>query len=329
MELNLTQAGFFNPILQELLRRGNNIEYLLRQANLDKFDISTPEHYVPAHYVYNLLDAISYQQGSPDILDDFSRVIEVSCLARFGEIITYAPDLLSALILAEKYGSITNTHERAGFFIDGNTTTYWQKFVDDPRQKGWDQAVYIDLALAIKGFQIAAGNDRAPLEIHLQSQTCPNLDVLLPSGCHTRVFLGQPFTAVVFETSLLSAPMLPKDGMQDSIPELPQASSLTARIENILNSMLPGNAPNLDLFSEIMDISPRTLQRRLLMEDKTLSQVVEQWRMKTSIDLLHTTGMQVKEISERLSYSNASNFERAFRRWTQTTPNRYRKNLDS
>ena len=329
MALHLTQACFFNPILGELRGRGSNTDRLLRRANLEKFEVGNPGNYVPARHVYQLFDAICCQQGSPDLLNDFAEVVELTGLARWGEMIAYAPDVLSALYLAEKYGSVLNTHEMAGFIINGNRTTYWQKLTDNPNQKGRDQAIHIDLALAINGLKIAGGKDWAPLEIRLQSHSAPDLDVLLPPGCDTRVLLGQPATAVVFETGMIGFPMLSKDVATGETPSFSRIGSLTDRMEAVLDSLLPGNAPSLDLFVQMMDMSPRSLQRRLQGEGKTLSQVIEQWRMKTSIHLLQATGMKVKEISERLSYSNVPNFERAFRRWTQTTPNRYRNSLNS
>ncbi len=329
MPLHLSQVGFFDPVLQELARHGFEVKRLLRQSNLDKFDLGDPENYVPAQCVYKFFDAACYQIGSPDLLSDCAKVVELTSLAQWGEMIAYAPDLLSALRLADQYGSVVNTHERTGFYIHGNKTTYWQKFIDSPQHAGRDQADHIDLALAINALKLAGGKNWAPLEIHLQSQTPPNLDVLLPPGSNTRVFLGQQATAVVFDTSLISSPMLARDVASAAQPSFPQNDSLTARMEAVLNSLVPGNAPNLELFVQMMDMSPRSLQRRLMMEDKTLTEVIEQWRMKTSIDLLQNSRVQVKEISEKLGYSDVSNFVRAFRRWTRTTPNRYRQDLNS
>ncbi len=329
MTLHLSQVSFFDPVLQELRHHGYQVDDLLKQSNLHKFDLSDPEHYVPARYVYDFLDAACYKLGSPDILNDFAQAIKLTSLEQWGEMIAYAPDLLCALQLADQYGSVVNTHERTGYCIRGNRTTYWQKFVDSPDQPGRDQADHIDLALAINGFQLAAGKDWAPLEIHLQTQTEPNLDVLLPPGSNTRVLLGQPATAVVFETSLISAPMLCRENEIGETPNFFQNDGLTASLEAILNSLSPKNTINLELISEIMDVAPRTLQRRLSGEDKTLSGIVDQWRMKTSIHLLENTNLMVKEISERVGYSDDSNFERAFRRWTQTTPKRFRQSLDS
>ncbi len=34
--------------------------------------------------------------------------------------------------------------------------------------------------------------------------------------------------------------------------------------------------------------------------------------------------LRIKEISQFLGYNEVSNFNRAFRRWTNTTPSRYR-----
>ena len=96
-----------------------------------------------------------------------------------------------------------------------------------------------------------------------------------------------------------------------------------AQIRKLLDALNHDQQPAINLVAGMTKLSPRTLQRKLAEEGTSFSEVVDQWRFRTAIQLLSEPGMRVKDISKRLLYSNVPNFERAFRRWTNTSPNRY------
>lgn len=325
-ELNLTQVSFFKPILDGLTESGVNIEPLLKSTGLNKFNLGNIDNYVPVDLMYAFLDEVSKQQGLPDLLEQFSSNIELLSLSQWGAMIAYTPDVLSAVQLAVKYDNIVNTHERASLSIKGKTAIYRQCFTDHPK-KGREQADFISFAMAINGFRLAAGDKWAPLEIHLQSQTAPNLDLLLPVGSNTRILLSQPATAIVFPTAMLSLPMLGSNIFSGNDIDNVYLTSMAGKIEAIINSTQAEVNPKIQRFSLMLDIPVRTLQRQLAVEDSSFSIIVERWRFKTAIKYLTETDLLIKEISSLLWYSNASNFERAFRSWTNTTPEQYRNSL--
>ena len=102
-------------------------------------------------------------------------------------------------------------------------------------------------------------------------------------------------------------------------------SSVSSRIEHILDAYNYETLPNISTFADITDMSSRTLQRRLREEDSSYFEVIDQWRFKKALKLLADPKLKVKDVSEQLFYANVPNFERAFRRWTKTSPNRYRE----
>lgn len=322
-EFHIAQVGFFKPILDGLQGAGANINRLMNSSGLDKFQLHDAEHYVPVQSMYSFFDSIYQCEGIMDLLDEFSEQIQLVSLSQWGEMIAFTPDILSSLQLAVQYDGVVMSHERAGYNVNGVTTTYWQRFTDQTT-KGREQADFLSFALAIKGFQLAAGNDWAPLEIHLQSSTAPNLDVLLPSGNNTKVFLGQPASAIVFPTTMLALSMLGKDAPRDMLNHYPASITLSSKLENLLDSVRGDLIPNMKLVTEMTELSSRTLQRRLVEEGTSVSGVIDQWRFKKTIQLMRNPRLRIKDISEQLGYANVPNFERAFRRWTNTTPNRYR-----
>ena len=174
-------------------------------------------------------------------------------------------------------------------------------------------------------FKMATGTDIAPDEIHLQNCRAPDLDILLPSGNKTKIMLGQPTTSLVFPTEILSSPMLrptPDDNSNNAFAKQPLNTS--DLITTLFDSLQMENKVDLNLICDVLDVKPRTLQRRITEEGKTFKEIIDHWRFSKSIELLSDPNLTIKEISACLGYANVPNFDRAFRRWTQISPMKYR-----
>ncbi|MGB5621878.1 MAG: helix-turn-helix transcriptional regulator, partial [Gammaproteobacteria bacterium] len=73
-----------------------------------------------------------------------------------------------------------------------------------------------------------------------------------------------------------------------------------------------------------LHLSERSLRRRLAAESTSYRKLLNQVRETLARAYLLDTGLRVEEIAERLGYSDAANFSHAFRRWTGTSPGRFR-----
>jgi AraC-like DNA-binding protein len=71
-------------------------------------------------------------------------------------------------------------------------------------------------------------------------------------------------------------------------------------------------------------MSPRTLKRKLAACGTTYSDLLDELRQNRAVQLLGSDQLSIEAIADRLGYSDAANFGRAFRRWTGTTPGAYR-----
>jgi AraC-like DNA-binding protein len=72
-------------------------------------------------------------------------------------------------------------------------------------------------------------------------------------------------------------------------------------------------------------ISPRTLQRRLAAQGITFKDLVIELRMELACQLLEGTNMPMGQLAQRVGYTEASAFTRAFRQHKGKTPKRWRK----
>ena len=82
---------------------------------------------------------------------------------------------------------------------------------------------------------------------------------------------------------------------------------------------------HLSKAAQAMNITSRTLMRRLEAEATSFQAIKDALRRDLAIRDLQTGGKNIEEISQDLGFSSAANFHRAFRRWTGATPNSYRQ----
>ena len=81
----------------------------------------------------------------------------------------------------------------------------------------------------------------------------------------------------------------------------------------------------MSALADSMNLSMRTLRRRLAARKTSFSAVLENWRSANARRLLRQPDLTIQSIGRRLGYAYVSNFERAFKRWTGFYPGDYRK----
>ncbi len=323
---DLVQVGFIKPILESLHQAGVSVDPLICKTGLEKFNLHQEDGYVPASCVYKLFDLLRLEQGIDDCFNQFYEVCHLVSLSHWGQMISLAPDVWSACKLAEQHDQVALTHESIGLKVNGATAKLWQAFEDEP-VAGWEAANYLSLALMLNGFRLAGGPDWAPLEIHFQAKTPLKKDAFLPPGYQTKLYFGQPVSAVVFPTSMFCKPML--ENVSGINLELKEGPKTTTSLKTIclLESMVGLHLPNIEVMSELAGMSTRSYQRRLAVEGTTYQDLVDGWRFKSALQFLAKGTVPIKEISQNLYYANTPNFHRAFRRWTNTSPQEYRQEL--
>ncbi|MEO8605368.1 MAG: AraC family transcriptional regulator ligand-binding domain-containing protein [bacterium] len=99
-----------------------------------------------------------------------------------------------------------------------------------------------------------------------------------------------------------------------------------ARVERIFEQA-DGGGPTLAALAAQLQLSPRTLVRRLGERDTSYRILLDSHRRRRSRALLAQPALSVAEIAERLGYDAPGNFARACRRWFGVSPRRYRARL--
>ncbi len=101
---------------------------------------------------------------------------------------------------------------------------------------------------------------------------------------------------------------------------------LAARVRAAAEERLESGDATLDRIASAVGTSARTLQRRLRESGTSLRAVLDDARRAIAMRELARETRTVTDVAFLLGFSETSAFDRAFRRWTGTTPAAYRKN---
>jgi AraC-like DNA-binding protein len=107
------------------------------------------------------------------------------------------------------------------------------------------------------------------------------------------------------------------------LAKLSRQSGLVDDVRRVLLAR-PGLFPTIDRVAEKLDVSARTLRRRLAEEDTTFQRVLDEVRFGLATEYLIETPLPVQEVASLLGYSDPGNFTHAFKRWAGTSPSDFR-----
>jgi AraC-like DNA-binding protein len=105
--------------------------------------------------------------------------------------------------------------------------------------------------------------------------------------------------------------------------ETPGESELARRIRAAcLNS--PNRFSAAAEIAADLGLSLRTFHRKLAQEGLSYQTIVDGMRRSLAIELLENTHMGIDQIAERIGFSDATSFRKAFKKWTSRSPSAYR-----
>lgn len=107
---------------------------------------------------------------------------------------------------------------------------------------------------------------------------------------------------------------------EDAQDDLPFAQ----RVELVAHQMLLGGTATMAAVAAMLNVSERTLRRKLRAEDQGFQTLLNRRRYALARQLLRNTSLPVADIATALQYKDANAFSRAFRGWARCPPSEWR-----
>jgi AraC-like DNA-binding protein len=78
----------------------------------------------------------------------------------------------------------------------------------------------------------------------------------------------------------------------------------------------PGVLPSMDVVATALNMTNRTLRRRLLAENTSFAKIIDDVRSSLALEYLKTTKMSADDIATLLGFNDSAAFRKALKRWT-------------
>lgn len=109
----------------------------------------------------------------------------------------------------------------------------------------------------------------------------------------------------------------------------PQPDALIVQLQAAIVAALQDGEPSFELIANRLDVSSRSLYRRLHERRLTYKNVLNDTRLQLARAYLADAKLRLPEIALLLGYSEQSAFTRAFKNWCGETPLRYRRQANA
>ncbi|TDU31977.1 helix-turn-helix protein [Panacagrimonas perspica] len=109
------------------------------------------------------------------------------------------------------------------------------------------------------------------------------------------------------------------------LSERPAPPSIAVQLEHAMERKPALLGQGIEQAARELGLQPRTLQRRLALEQLRYAELQVTLRLKLAKVWLSDPALDIESISERLGFADRRSFTRAFARWTGRTPSEFRK----
>lgn len=179
--------------------------------------------------------------------------------------------------------------------------------------------------------------------LHIDDIYVEEVTFVHPQPAHSKYYeqyfrcpvkFSQARAAIKFPLSLLNKPIRHADQTlqallikqaQALLEQLPNSSQLDERLQQAILIGLQKNQWKIENIATQLNMSIRQLQRYLQQHNTTYQQRVQAIRLMLAQQYLQDPHLSLFEIALLLGYSEQSAFQRAFKQWTQQTPQQWRQ----
>jgi AraC-like DNA-binding protein len=141
------------------------------------------------------------------------------------------------------------------------------------------------------------------------------------------------YNALVFDVKYLKLPVVQnKLALSKYIQQMPlqwfkkQAyyDTYSAKVMRILESATSEQSTQLSKVASRMNMTHRTLRRKLVAEGVKFQQLKDNMRRDRAINLFEQGNLSISQVGLALGFSEVATFSRAFKQWTGVSPSTYR-----
>jgi AraC-like DNA-binding protein len=316
-----------------LVDRGCPAGEILRNVNLAVDEVHSPKSRISLTELMTACENAIRLSGDPHLPYRIGSSIHISAYGMYGFAILCCPDFRKAMAFAELYHALaaplatiefTEADGLANWVIEPNA-----RAATDPQLYPFITEMQIGIHLSL--MRDIMGPAFAPDQVSLAYRQAH--DFGLPAeqiGCP--LSFASSTNRIIFRSAWLD--QAANLGNRTTYPavvalcddllnDLKSRIGVAGEIRALLLREL-ANPPTLATIAKRLELSDRSLRRQLREQGISFRGLLDELRMQVALKYLRTTRLANEDIALALGFSDAANFRRAFRRWTNKSPSEIR-----
>ncbi|WP_250475169.1 AraC family transcriptional regulator [Caballeronia sp. GAFFF1] len=286
-----------------------------------------------AQYATVCRNAVSFS-GEPDTPFKVGMRLHLSAYGMYG----YA--LMSCLSLREYFELGVRYHRLATPTVairwveypDKVVWTFPDLFVSSPSRELREFMIEQQYMQHVTHLQDVAGSRCPPVKACFSYPAPAHADLYF-KYLECQCFFDQPECELIYDSAILErkpqlahklTATLLRDTCDRLIGQAKTSSGVAGEVYQILMST-PSNFAGMEAVARRLNITTRTLRRRLESEGTSFLTIVDDARSSLALEYLKATKMSTDDVATLLGFSDAANFRRALKRWTGKGPRELRR----
>ncbi len=309
---------------------GLNSEDIFSKAGINLEELKKNDSRFPAYQMVKVWEETVRQTQDPYIAIRVAEHFKPSAYSALGLTMAASRHIYDALKRCAQYSKVISDGTMAE--LEENDTQV--AFVLRPRP-GFRDLTHITsmsatLCCMFHIFRDIAGNTFNLQEVHFEQSldstkpfeeffNCPvfyNSDSSKLVFNKSEVYAEQPFSHSKLANSL-------DEWIEEYLSKF-QEEKISTKVQKYLLKNLAYEDLDQPKVAKSLAMSTRMLQRKLQEEGTVYTELLDNCRKKLAIKLIHEKIQPLSEVAHILGFSDQSNFTRAFKRWTGSTPNQFR-----
>jgi AraC-like DNA-binding protein len=318
-------------IVRALEARGVDALALLRQAGCDPALFHVPEARVSNRVIQRIFDLAEQATGDECFGIEVGKQVRGVALHALGYAWLASATLREAMTRMARYTRVLTEFWRGEVREEPRGVRFVLVYGD---ARGTAPLSRHDAALAgiLKLCRITYGDAFTPLEATVERE---------PPGCarrfeewfRARIVWGAPYPSLLCRPEDVDRPLvtsnpgvaLASDQLASDYLARLDRGDVIAQVRRKLLAAFPAGAPNQATVARALGMSPRTLHRRLADAGTSFEKLLDDTRRELAAEYLRRSDHSVGEVAYLLGFAETSSFNRAFRRWTGTSPSDFRQ----
>lgn len=320
-------------IWQALQNEGLNARMIFEQAGVDPKVLSNGDARFESSAMRKLWAGVAEHSNNPCIGIEIGKQWSPVSFHALGYAWLASHSLQDAMQRFCRYAKVVNT--QLVTHLSRRGLDYSFSFES---QQNWtrDYPQVLDAAFValITMCRLLVGAKFSPLEVRLTvsaSASTPMLETALGApvvcGCdiNEMIVAGSDVERSVPGASL-ELLRVNEHLLQDYLQRI-EATDIVQQVERAALELMPSGDATEQKIAATLNMSGRSMQRRLSEEGTNFTHILQATREKMSAHYIRENKLTLSEIAYLLGFSEQANFSRAFKRWYDCSPTEYRKEM--